>query len=213
MSKDKRVARELLLRFRMWLPRISELLLKYVDEEAVKNINEQAKKEYEALVQSIPEVDERAPFWDEINFYSSWIAVNRAVKPYGVTVEQVGEMILEESFIKFNMREEKERQETKRSWFEDQEAVYREKAVYSEEKKFADDWIYSFVKGDGKEFDFGLDFTSCAIYNFFKAQGEEELMPYICKVDYVWSDSNQLGLKRNYTIAQGDKCCDLRWKK
>jgi hypothetical protein len=74
-------------------------------------------------------------------------------------------------------------------------------------------WVWSFVEGDGAEFDFGTDITECAIKKFLCAQGADELTPYLCRIDFAVSRAFGMGLSRTMTIAEGGEKCDFRYKR
>ena len=70
----------------------------------------------------------------------------------------------------------------------------RAQAARSQERQYPGDWVFTFVEGDGQEFDYGLDFTECGICKYYHAQGADELTPYLCLMDGVVSKSFGLGL-------------------
>jgi hypothetical protein len=74
------------------------------------------------------------------------------------------------------------------------------------------DWKMTFVKGDGKSFDFGVDYTECGIVKFYQAHQAEELARYMCLGDFPLSKPLNSGLARTTTLALGGKKCDFRWK-
>ncbi|MBW1717455.1 MAG: L-2-amino-thiazoline-4-carboxylic acid hydrolase, partial [Deltaproteobacteria bacterium] len=51
------------------------------------------------------------------------------------------------------------------------------------------------------------------ICKFYRAQGADELAPYLCLSDYVVSDAFDRGLVRYKTPAEGAEVCDFRYKK
>jgi ribosomal protein L37AE/L43A len=83
----------------------------------------------------------------------------------------------------------------------------------SQERKYAGDWVYEVVVGDGQPFNFGIDYTECAIVKFMDAQGANELTPYLCNTDYVFSKAMGTGLRRTMTLAWGCEKCDFRYVK
>lgn len=89
---------------------------------------------------------------------------------------------------------------------------YAAAAEYSQAKEFSGDWVFNFVEGDGKNFDYGIDYTECGICKYYKAQGAEELTPYMCLLDYPISAALNTGLVRTSTIGRGGSCCDFRYK-
>jgi hypothetical protein len=89
---------------------------------------------------------------------------------------------------------------------------WREQAAESQKRQYPGDWVFTFVEGDGKEFDYGLDFTECGICKLYHAQGADELTPYLCLMDDVVSKAFDRGLVRHKTLAEGADVCDFRYK-
>jgi hypothetical protein len=85
-------------------------------------------------------------------------------------------------------------------------------AAVSQERRYPEDWVCTFVEGDGETFDYGLDITECGICKFYHAHGADELAPYMCLSDYVVSRAFGRGLVRYKTIAEGAEVCDFRYK-
>ena len=89
----------------------------------------------------------------------------------------------------------------------------RKRAAESQKRLYPSDYVYTLVEGDGKEFDFGVDYTECATCKFLNLHGAPELAPYICLCDEVYSEAFGWGLVRTTTIAEGSKKCDFRFKR
>ena len=83
----------------------------------------------------------------------------------------------------------------------------------TQERRYSGDWVATFIEGNGEEFDYGLDITECGICKFYRAQGAEELTPYMCLSDYVVSKALNRGLVRYHTLAEGADVCDFRFKR
>ena len=87
-------------------------------------------------------------------------------------------------------------------------------AEESQKRRYPDDFVLNYVEGDGKTFDFGIDYTECAICKFWRKQGAEEMLPYICLVDFLSSELiTKTGLVRSMTLAEGFERCDFRFKR
>jgi hypothetical protein len=82
----------------------------------------------------------------------------------------------------------------------------------SQQRKYKEDWVINFVKGDGQDFTYGIDVTECAIQKYLARQGAPELTRYLCLTDYITSEAIGRGLVRNKTLAEGCDCCDFRYK-
>lgn len=88
----------------------------------------------------------------------------------------------------------------------------KEEASISQERKYPDDWVFDFVSGKGKDFDYGIDYTECGICKYYKTQKAEELIPYMCALDFPISRAVNSGLIRTETLGHGGKRCDFRYK-
>ncbi len=60
-----------------------------------------------------------------------------------------------------------------------------------------------------KDFDWGMNITSCAICHSFSRHDAMELVPYMCATDDVMSDKAGQGLRRTGSIAVGASKCDF----
>ena len=92
------------------------------------------------------------------------------------------------------------------------EEKLRQAAAVSQNRKYPEDFVLSFAKGDGENFDYGLDITECGICKLYAAQGAERLSRYMFLSDYVISKAFNRGLVRYNTIEEGAKKCDFRFK-
>ncbi len=87
----------------------------------------------------------------------------------------------------------------------------RQAAAESQRRRYAGDWVFTFVEGDGQAFDWGLDYTECGICKFYRAQGAYELVPYLCVLDFPSSQATDAGLVRTTTLGMGGARCDFRY--
>jgi hypothetical protein len=83
----------------------------------------------------------------------------------------------------------------------------------SQARRYPGDWVFEVVHGDGESFDFGVDMTECGIVKFFHSQGADEVVPYLCELDYIGAETMGVGLQRTKTLAWGCDRCDFRMTK
>jgi hypothetical protein len=83
----------------------------------------------------------------------------------------------------------------------------------SQRCQYPDGFVFEVVIGDGRDFDWGLDFSECGICKFYQAQHAAEFLPLVCPVDYAVSEALGYGLVRTQTLVEGDVCCNPRMKK
>lgn len=85
-------------------------------------------------------------------------------------------------------------------------------AAVSQLRRFHGDWVSEYVEGDGKSFDWGMDYSECGNVKFLQSQGAFELAPYLCLLDLPTFSKAGAGLTRTTTIASGNVKCDFRFK-
>ena len=89
----------------------------------------------------------------------------------------------------------------------------RQRAERSSERRYPDDFVYEFVKGDGEPFDYGYNFLECASEKFYRVQEALAFLPYYCFLDFPKCERGGLGLTRQGTLAEGCQVCDFRFRK
>ncbi|MBN1937818.1 MAG: L-2-amino-thiazoline-4-carboxylic acid hydrolase [Anaerolineae bacterium] len=178
----------------------------------------------ETLVQDIRQVYvgllPKAPYiGGEANIFTEWLtygvyylAVYQVLKSLGQTVEQAGRMIYETYETMADYPAWMLRLVGSFKYGKGYVERLRIAAVESQQRRYPDDWVCTFVEGDGETFDYGLDITECGICKFYHAQGAGELTPYMCLSDYVVGRAFGRGLVRYKTIAEGAQVCDFRYK-
>jgi hypothetical protein len=88
----------------------------------------------------------------------------------------------------------------------------REEATKSQARRYPGDWVWTFVEGDGRTFDYGYDFSACGAKKYYEAQGAAELLPYFCFLDFVTTRPSGRVLMRTTTLAEGGDRCDFRFR-
>ena len=154
------------------------------------------------------------------NLFTEWLvfgvyylAVYQVLKEEGLRVEEVGEVI----FNAFRAMADHPRWMLnlvgRMKYGEKYVRELRAAVTQTQERRYTGDWVATFIEGNGEQFDYGLDITECGICKFYRAQGAEELTPYMCLSDYVVSNALNRGLVRYQTLAEGADVCDFRFKR
>jgi len=86
-------------------------------------------------------------------------------------------------------------------------------AERSQQRRFAEDFVYEFKSGDSSGDDMALVFSECAVNKFYKAQGAEELAPYCNFFDVTYSRLMGMGVDAHNTIGRGCENCTLAFKR
>jgi hypothetical protein len=139
------------------------------------------------------------------------LALYRVVQRRGGTVEEAGGVIYRAAEAMFNRYPAFVRHLMGKLVFSKWRVRKMQQAARcSQRREYPGDWVGEVIEGDGETFDWGMDYTECGIVKFIHAQGADELMPYLCNLDYVIFRALGLGLKRTKTLGWGCDRCDFR---
>ncbi len=216
MFENYYVARksELLKDFDRLAKRVKRVFLPRFGDDLTNVMIEETRREYEALIPQLPFIGGKQPFTQFIIATAQFLAMYRVLKVHGRTVEETGKMIYElcevllSRFPGFLLPLIGRRDFSKKY-----RKALRERAAESQKREYAGDYVYTYVEGNAKEFDYGIDYTECGSVKFLKKQGALELAPYLCLIDILYSEKFGWGLKRTTTLAEGHEKCDFRFRK
>jgi post-segregation antitoxin (ccd killing protein) len=71
------------------------------------------------------------------------------------------------------------------------------------------DWQIEYRKTDKDHFE--IDITRCGFMAYAQKYGAQNMLPGICRVDYMISHYMHVGFSRTGTLAFGDRCCDCKY--
>ncbi|OGV46347.1 MAG: hypothetical protein A2X46_18595 [Lentisphaerae bacterium GWF2_57_35] len=183
--------------------------------DVARGIAEEAKRQIEALLPLIPDLGGARNIVIRDFPVALWyVAYFRPMKAHGKTAEELGKMIYDLFETKLRqMPEAARRSEGAKLFLPEHVDKLREWARWTQKREYPANWVASFVPGNGTDCDYGYDYTECAIVNYLKAHGADEVAPYVCLNDFIRSRAYGTGLRRTKTLAQGDDRCDFRYKK
>ncbi len=183
--------------------------------EFADQVLREARIEYERLIPLIPFIGgSKVHMTEDLMESVRILAYLRVLKARGKTVEECKEIIyrgMERRFAKYP------RVVLKlggiRAFAKPFTRYLQTQAKESQARKYPQGFVFDFVDGDGKEFDWGLDIFECGICKFYQEQDASEFMKMVCSIDYVLSDKLGYGLSRTETLAEGAEKCNPRVKK
>lgn len=189
-------------------------LKKAFSGEDVDQLTKEAHQAFADLIPQLPDIGGRQPFTRFITNTAMWLAIYRVLSARGKSPEEAGVLLyrISQSILKAyppivvrmfgrNIFSERYRQEAQK------------RAVESQMRRYPDDYVYAYIEGDGKTFDYGVDYLECGGCKFLEKQGALDLAQYICPVDIIYSELFGWGLTRTMTLAEGAAKCDFRFKK
>ena len=194
--------------------RVRRVLISRYGEEQAKALVSESRREYEALIPQIPYIGEKSPMLIFLLPTSRWLAVYRALQKRGATVEDAGRLIYEMMGAETKAIPRPVRRLLGWLWFSP--LLLRrvtKRAAESQKRQYPGGYVFTYVEGNGRDFDWGIDYAECSSCKLLKAQNAMDLAPYICAVDKVSSELLGWGLTRTMTLAEGFEKCDFRFKK
>jgi hypothetical protein len=194
--------------------RVKKVIVRRYGQKFAGQIIKETRAQYEALIPKIPYIGKKNPL--EFNLVASawYLALYRVLKARDRPLDEIGQLSYEMYDAWFDMFP---------GFILRLMGLWRYTGIYmnrleaaaakSQKRAYPGDFVYTVIKGDGKDFDWGVDYLECAICKFYKEQGAEEFLPYLCPLDAVISERTGLGLTRKKTLAEGFDRCEFRFKK
>ena len=194
---------------------MEDYLAKRYGKELADRLYRETRQEYEKIIPDIPHIE--GPRADALNLFllivAQELAVYRIMKKNGKSLGETWEICHEAIKLKMEKFSRVKRWLLKKLMYSNFLMKRVKRRVESGEQLKFGDFEIKYLIGDGKEFDWGVDYVACGNYNFLKAQGAEEFAPYVCLSDMALGDALGWGLIRTQTIADGCESCDFRFKK
>jgi hypothetical protein len=204
----------LLKDFDRMVVRVKRVVISRYGEEQAKALIGESRREYEALIPQIPFIGEKNPMLIFLLPTSRYLAVYRALQKRGATVEDAGRLIYEMCEAEAKAIPGPVRRLMGWLWFS---PLFlrrvRKRAAESQQRQYPGGYVFTYVAGNGRDFDWGIDYAECSSCKLLKVQDAMELAPYVCAVDKISSDLLGWGLARTMTLAEGFEKCDFRFKK
>jgi hypothetical protein len=195
--------------------RARKYLINHYEEDFAKVVIVETREKFDQIIPEIPYIGGKKNDYTIVMVIIGWIIpFFRVMRAYGKTTEEVITICCEVAddymnstprfflwllgklaFSKFFLKRR------------------RKQADQSQKRQYPADFVYIFVEGDGKNFDWALEFSECAVNKFYEAQGVEELKPYCNFFDVTYSRYLGMGINANETIGNGCQTCKLQYKK
>jgi hypothetical protein len=186
-----------------------KVLIDYFGEDKFNELSTKTREDFEQLLPQIPYVGGKDNILtDALVSAVILLPLIRIFEKEGLDFNEIGKLTydLYEAFYTFIPP-------TVDMFSEETINQMKESAKISKLRKYPNDWVFDFVEGDGETFTWGIDFSECAVYKFYKSQGMEHLMPIMCIADFEDARVHGYGLTRTQNIGNGAPICDFRYNK
>jgi hypothetical protein len=178
--------------------------------EFADTIIQEARDEHGALIPYIPYIGgDQNPMTRHLIRSTTSLALYKAMKARGKTAEETGSII----YDAVTERVSHLPLPSPGSMNPEEMSRRRSEARRSQDRRYAGDWVWSFVEGDGVGFDCGYDFLECGSQKLYHGQGADEFLPFYCYLDFVTHRKPDWGFTRTMTLAEGHDRCNFRYKR
>jgi hypothetical protein len=216
MTQDKYLFRkkQFIKRFDKLLASVQPSIFSWLGDEQATRLMLEARQEYEAIIPRIPFIGNNNL---SLLFFlptTRYLAVYRAFQRQGGTVEDTGRLVFMMGIAEAKAIPSMIRQLMGYLWFSPMLTKrIRKREISSQQRAYPGDFVLNYVEGNGRDFDYGVDYIECANCKFLQTENAFELAPYVCATDKPTSELMGWGLARTMTIAEGSSKCDFRFKK
>ncbi len=190
-------------------------LISHLDEPKIRQILDQTRSEFETLLPELPYIGNEDNVLAGSLVSAAWyLPLFQMLESEGMTVRDIGEIIYKMFARNAQSRPEEQKKRVRDFYFSPAMRDYEMKRTeLSRSGKYPGDWVEEFIEGDGENFDFGINFTECAICKFLKPRGGIKYTSVFCLSDYANFHALDIGFKRTRTLPLGAPYCDFRFKK
>jgi len=192
-----------------------QVLGQHFSEPQIDKLLDESRCEYAAIIPQLPYIGGKKNSNTANLVAGAWsLAIIWPLEREGLTTRAIGKVMYESMELFFESRPRFVR------WLMGKLMISKffvkktiKKIIDSPFRHYPGGWVAEFVEGDGENFDLGVDYIECGICTFYKEQGAEKYIPYLCLGDYPLFRSLGIGFTRTQTIGNGDPICDFRFKK
>ncbi|MFP5239888.1 MAG: L-2-amino-thiazoline-4-carboxylic acid hydrolase [Acidobacteriota bacterium] len=174
-----------------------------------------ALEAFAPMIGAMPEIGGEANRNQPYIVYAGWLAaISKAMKAHGLTAADAGRLYYDLCLEGLRATPPAALKAAGEAFFSPEGyAVTVAWAQWTHLRTYPEDWVATVWRGDGQDYDIGLNYSECGALKFFRSQGEEDVAPYFCINDFPRSSLQGTGLSRGDTLAQGGEACDFRYKK
>ena len=209
VQKEKTLKKELSKKEDIFKP----ALRKYYQDAEIQQIITETNAQFNLLIPAIPYIGgDENPRTEDIENAAMVLAFYKVQKEHGKTTNEIGRMI--DDSIKHELQRYPGwllHMTGSRFFSKKYKKTEKENAIKSQKRMYPYDWVTDYIEGDKKTFDYGCNHYECGIYKYLTANQAHDLVPYLCKLDYLYSDAFGEVLVRTSTIAENGTICDFRF--
>ncbi|MFH2127332.1 MAG: L-2-amino-thiazoline-4-carboxylic acid hydrolase [Pseudomonadota bacterium] len=174
----------------------------------------EAERGFGKLLPGLPQVGGEQNVMIEYVPVAAWyVAYYRPFLKRGLSAEDLGRMIYELNLMQYKATPAAQlAREGMERFSPAYLAQMKNWAAWAQKRAYPANWVARYIQGDGSDFDYGYDYSECALVKYFHSQDAMAAAPYVCINDFARSQAYGTGLARRGTLAMGYPICDFRYK-
>lgn len=193
----------------MWYvlsPTIFQFIKQYWKDIDIKNVKRISKKNYKDMIKRTPDIGSlrKNPLRVCLTSGILWLSIYEAMEGK-MDQEQFGEMVsatMEAPILKKNFQKQKAFD------IKTQKKKIEKNKIANAVSDSEFNWNTELILGRDEN-EYTVIYHRCGLCALGKQEHHEELIPYMCKMDYETIAMMDGVLKRKGTIATGADCCDF----
>lgn len=193
----------------MWYvlsPTIFQFIKQYWKDIDIKNVKRISKKNYKDMIKRTPDIGSlrKNPLRVCLTSGILWLSIYEAMEGK-MDQEQFGEMVsatMEAPILKKNFQKQKAFD------IKTQKKKIEKNKIANAVSDSEFNWNTELILGRDEN-EYTVIYHRCGLCALGKQENHEELIPYMCKMDYETIAMMGGVLKRKGTIATGADCCDF----
>ncbi len=192
-----------------------KILAQYFDESMIENLQNESKREYINLFPQLPYIGGKKNK-QTINLIMGAIiiAIVRPLEKEGLSKHQIGKIIYVTFHLYFQAKPRLLLFLVRKLILSGFYIKKMKKQIENTfQRKYKEDFVIENVESNGKDYDFGYNYTECALHKLYIKHDAVKYLPYVCLGDYPMFQFLGIGFNRSQTIANGAPHCDFRFKK
>ncbi|MBU2552533.1 MAG: L-2-amino-thiazoline-4-carboxylic acid hydrolase [Proteobacteria bacterium] len=191
----------------------STALPPFLETFEISHLLDQARTEFEDILPELPYIGgESNMLTKSLIQGAQCLPIFEALEAKGLEIRELARLVYEWTEREIEAKSEEKKRNVRGFYFSPgMRAVEMNRAAESQSGRFPEDWVSEFVDGDGRGFDFGIDFVECGLCKFFGRRGAERYTPIFCLSDYATYRAFKIGFRRTRTLAAGAAACDFRF--
>jgi hypothetical protein len=192
-----------------------KVLIQHITQPKTEQLLNEARTEFENLLLKLPYIGNETNVLAAGFVSAAWcLGFFRSLEREGLTLREIAKMMYEKMEHDAESKSPDKKRKLKEFYFSPaMRGAEVERSAESLSRKYPGDWVSEYVEGDGENFDFGINFTECAIHKFFKQHDALRYTPIFCLSDYATYRAFDIGFKRTQNIVLGASACEFRFKK